>query len=296
MSENISQRESSVDMRAYLRRLGDEGVIYFRPNPGNAGDAMIAYATFQLFDELGLDYRLVEDGDFDPTGKIVVYGGGGNLIDGQVVARLFLETCHASAKKLVLLPHTVQGHADLLGAMGGNVDLFAREEVSYDHMVRVATSANVMIADDMVFGLNLESLKKDHPERPLCCVSIKWCLRRCFFWLREFLRRTWLGVLVIDCFRADIEKTEIKRPYWNADLSKLFKCGGHEPALAATASWMIFEQMGHYEEVRTNRLHLAIAGALLGMRVKFYANNYYKCRAVYDYSMKNRFPNVEWVE
>ena len=62
MAINIDQWESRVDMRAYLRRLGEEGVIYFKPNPGNAGDAMIAHATYQLFNELGLDYRLIGSG------------------------------------------------------------------------------------------------------------------------------------------------------------------------------------------------------------------------------------------
>lgn len=296
MAINIDQWESRVDMRAYLRRLGEEGVIYFKPNPGNAGDAMIAHATYQLFNELGLDYRLIGSGVFDPKGKIVVYGGGGNLIEGQVVARSFLEAWHSSAKKLVMLPHTVQGHADLLCSMGKNVDLFAREKISYDHMIQVVTHANVMIADDMAFGLDVSSLKQADSKNLSCCFSIKRCLRKRFFWFREAIRRSWFGVMEIGCFRTDCEKTQIKKPYWNADLSKLFKCGEHQPALAASASRMIFEQLAHYEELKTNRLHLAIAGALLGMRVKFHANSYYKCRAVYDYSMRNQFPNVEWIE
>jgi hypothetical protein len=44
-----------------------------------------------------------------------------------------------------------------------------------------------------------------------------------------------------------------------------------------------------------NRLHLGIAGPLLCKKVNLYANNYYKGRAVYDYPMRHRFPNVRWV-
>jgi exopolysaccharide biosynthesis predicted pyruvyltransferase EpsI len=53
--------------------------------------------------------------------------------------------------------------------------------------------------------------------------------------------------------------------------------------------------MRQWDEIKTNRLHLGIAGALLGEKVKFYGNNYYKCKAIYQYSMKNRFPNVQWI-
>ena len=76
---------------------------------------------------------------------------------------------------------------------------------------------------------------------------------------------------------------------------KLFKCGTATSEQAEIATRMMFEFLTRYDEVRTNRLHIAIAGALLGKRVKFYPNSYYKCEAVYRYSMKDRFPNVQWM-
>ena len=42
-------------------------------------------------------------------------------------------------------------------------------------------------------------------------------------------------------------------------------------------------------------LHLAIAGALLGKPVECYPNSYFKNEAVYHFSMKDRFPNVQWM-
>jgi exopolysaccharide biosynthesis predicted pyruvyltransferase EpsI len=53
--------------------------------------------------------------------------------------------------------------------------------------------------------------------------------------------------------------------------------------------------MRKFEEIRTDRLHVAIAGAVLGKSVKFHPNNYFKCRAVFEYSMAHRFSTVEWV-
>ena len=67
-----------LDLRSYLRALGPE-VVHFHPNPGNGGDALIALATLQLFDECGVRYRIWRDGD-ETAGETIVYGGGGNLV------------------------------------------------------------------------------------------------------------------------------------------------------------------------------------------------------------------------
>ena len=50
-----------------------------------------------------------------------------------------------------------------------------------------------------------------------------------------------------------------------------------------------------YEQVNTDRLHIAIAATLLGKKVKLFPNSYYKNRAVFEYSLK-RFSNVSFVE
>ena len=47
-----------VDIRNYLSNFINQKV-YFVPNPGNAGDAFIAYSTFYLFDELGINLSLI---------------------------------------------------------------------------------------------------------------------------------------------------------------------------------------------------------------------------------------------
>jgi hypothetical protein len=111
--------------------------------------------------------------------------------------------------------------------------------------------------------------------------------------LLEKGRRRLFGHRVLHCFRTDNEHTSIPLPFWNADLSELFKCGGQTSGLACRATRMIIRSFSHYDEIQTNRLHLAVAGALLGKRVRFHANSYHKCRSVYDFSIKERFPNVQ---
>lgn len=46
--------------------------------------------------------------------------------------------------------------------------------------------------------------------------------------------------------------------------------------------------------MRTDRLHVAIAGALLGKSVELHANSYFKNRAVYQFSLRS-FPSVRFV-
>ncbi|MBI9020575.1 MAG: polysaccharide pyruvyl transferase family protein [Verrucomicrobia bacterium] len=282
-------------MKTYLKALAGQGELVYCPNAGNAGDSLIAHATFQLFERLGIHFELYDEARFDPAGKILIYGGGGSLVPEYVAARQFVERYHQSVKRLVILPHTISGHADLLAALGPNVDIFTREEVSFEYVANCAPHANVFLADDLALGLNVTDLLFPDYRLPYWRIPLKRVVRRDALLLREALCRAYGKSCVLNCFRTDKERTDVGRPSGNADLSKLFKCGTQTPKQALCATQMVFRFMNHYEEVRTNRLHLAIAGALLGKAVEFYPNSYYKCEAVYNFSMKDRFPNVKWM-
>mgnify|MGYP006982066799 FL=1 len=72
----------------------------------------------------------------------------------------------------------------------------------------------------------------------------------------------------------------------NFDLSRL---GDGDYAFADP----LFNILNNFNVVCTDRLHLAIASAMLGRKVKLVPGNYAK--DVYLSSLKNRFPNVELV-
>lgn len=296
LQSDATARQGVLEMADYLRQLASEGELHYLPNPGNAGDSMIACATYQLFEQEQIAYRVVDPSRFDSSGKIVLYGGGGGLVEGGLVARNFIEKHYQRAKRLVLLPHTVRGHEDLLGRLGPNVDLIARELVSYEHMKREAPNARVLLSHDLAFQLDVDALIAKPMPGWVGSISPKRRLRRRWFMTRELIRRRMFGANSLDCLREDKERTAEQLPVWNADISKLFKHGVDTPLKAAKASRMIFDQIVKYGELRTNRLHLAIAGALLGKRVFFQANNNAKCRSVYEFSMRDQFPEVVWVE
>ncbi len=89
---------------------------------------------------------------------MLVYGGGGNLIPSYNDARNFIKKYHEKVHALVVLPHTINGHADLLSRLGSNVHIFCREDVSYDYVYRQADHANVYRFDDIALQLNIKDL------------------------------------------------------------------------------------------------------------------------------------------
>jgi len=102
------------------------------------------------------------------------------------------------------------------------------------------------------------------------------------------------GNHVLNCFRTGPEATDIRLPADNLDLSKIYAYGTRSEKQIRYACYRLLGFVNLYDEIRTNRLHLGIGGALLGKRVKLFPNNYWKCEAIFNHSIKGRFNNVEW--
>lgn len=288
-----------INIHNYLAALQSEvdgGVVAYCPNHGNAGDALIAQATFQAFQACGLPYQLIDPQRFTPQDEVIIYGGGGNLCRYYSDARTFIQRIHRSVRKLIILPHTIEGNEDLLAALGRNVDIICREVVSYQHVQRHVTQANVYLADDMAFALQTKAVLRARLRRPWHHL-LPGAPRNDRVAIQAYLR-TWWAVRrtgVLHAFRIDCEATERQTPKHNYDLSSAFAYGTASTYPILRASVQLLRLVGTCRQLQTDRLHVAIAGALLGREVFFYANNYYKNQAVYDLSMAPRFPYVHWM-
>jgi exopolysaccharide biosynthesis predicted pyruvyltransferase EpsI len=289
----------------YLRSLPQDNKIYFFANPGSAGDSMIAQSTYQLFGRLGLDYCIVDRSRaFDPTGKFMMYGGGGNLVEYYTTARKLIQKYYPFVEKLVILPHTIDANESLLGEFRANADIICREPVSYAHVRKYAPRANVMLMDDLAFSLDANSilqsgsgLRSFIEDRSLR----KWMLRDLLLGVLLPIRQLpgkfskrgdWK---TLNSFRKDLESSHRFLPPDNVDLATLFGYGTNSEQIAFYVTCRILKTINRYRTVRTDRLHVCIAAALLGKTVEFYSNNYYKCEAIYQFSMKDKFPNVHWM-
>jgi len=292
-------KESPI--RSYLSSLPRSEKIWYFPNPGNAGDALIALATYQVFHELGIDYSIVSTSQsFDPAGRIMVYGGGGNLVNYYHTARHLIQEYYPRLARLVILPHTIHGNEDLLTGFRDNVDVICREPTSFAHLKEYAPLANVYLMDDMAFNLDVAGLLAGGGFAQ-DLVPFSWKLRDGLFsallplrlvFGRRF-RRGRRGSL--DTFRKDIESSGRFPPDASVDLAILFSHGVDSEAVARYVARRLLKVLDRYQTIRTDRLHICIAAAMLGKQVEFFANSYSKCEDVYQYSIKGRFPNVHWM-
>ena len=243
--------------------------IKYIPNPGNAGDSVIAYSTFQLFRQLNLNVSVYHRETHFAEEDVLVYGGGGNLVPQYHDLEQFLIS-NRHVRKLIVLPHTVWGHQELISSLSSNVFIFAREKVSYDHLISNSRfPENHCMAHDMAFmmkGLNAVNATSQ------------------------------LGAL--NAFRIDVEKTDIQLPENNIDLSVALAtphCTSLPKQILQATRKMIYV-IAHSSSVSTNRIHVAILASLLNKKTRLYPNSYFKNKAIYNFSIKGRFPLTSFVD
>ncbi len=85
-------------------------------------------------------------------------------------------------------------------------------------------------------------------------------------------------------FRTDVERSEYLLPENNTDLSAE---GTHK-----SDPEVFFDRVGEFEVIHTNRLHVGVAGALLGREVHLYPNNNLKVKSIFECSLR---PFYEYV-
>lgn len=272
--------------------------ILFVPNPGNAGDSVIACAEYQLFDRLGIDYQVISQdiSCSDTRDEIVFYGGGGNLAEPYLNARDFIAWHHRGVKRLIVLPHTVVAYPELISSLGSNVDLICREQLSYDYVSRLVSGANVHLMDDVAFSLDIKSLlakigvdASAWLNRPLR--SAKRSVRVILHSIRNMRRRK-----TLNSFRGDVEGTGRSGAAANFDVSQMLAADTMSAMDSTLTARSVVKFISRFDVVRTDRLHVCIVSLLLGKEVHFFDNSYGKNRAVYEHSMHGRYPGLKWCD
>ncbi|WP_372922775.1 polysaccharide pyruvyl transferase family protein [Roseovarius sp.] len=300
-----------LDIHDLLRSL-ESGTFYYAPNPGNAGDGLIAQATLQLFRRHSLNWVHLRDpweAATLPSGKTVVLGGGGHMCHHWNGFATLASRIQGRAKRLVILPHTIEGNDGILADFGSNVDFVCREGMSYQHVAaRVGAGCRVHLSDDMALHLDVEAALR---RNLAAWLMAKWGFKRSR--VGKHLRRLrhefqygtvqrWLGqrdgVSVLNCFRTDKESAGWDMPKDNFDASAFFSSadGRYGEADAIQSGGALVRYINQFSIVNTDRLHVGIAGALLGKRVNLHVNDYFKIKAVYETSIRQRFPNVVLIE
>lgn len=286
----------------YLNTYSND-LVYYCPNPGNGGDAIIAYSTYQIFNELGIKYKIARLGD-NLKNKIVIYGGGGQLVKLYDSYGLrFIRRYHNVAKKLIILPHTINLHKKYIEVFNQNIDIICRESTSYDYVKQINTKINVYLMNDMAFNIDIYKTFSDAMritniiqfDLHYFSQSNKYRIGKLARYIKNMLINNSDMKGVLNCFRIDQERSNIKIPRDNFDISNKFGILTFTPNIALRITYLLLKYLNKFEVINTNRLHMGIGGALLGKQVNFYPNSYWKNEAVYFYSLKNHYPNVNWM-
>ncbi|ELN2738054.1 polysaccharide pyruvyl transferase family protein [Pluralibacter gergoviae] len=241
----------------------------YKANPGNAGDGVIASGTYDFFERNAIEYEPYRNNqNYNANEDILIFGGGGNLIEGLYSeGRDFILEQIPNFHKVIIMPSTIKGYESLFQENKDKLIVFCREKTTFNYIQSLGymVNDNVYITDDMAFYLDLNkylSLKKESKEYVNCYRTDSESLTSVYRENNHDISLTWNG------------------DYWDNEF------------LARNSTRCMVTFLEEFKSVNTDRLHVAILASLLGKEVNFYPNSYYKNKAVYDYSLLNRYPKT----
>jgi exopolysaccharide biosynthesis predicted pyruvyltransferase EpsI len=266
--------------------------LHYVPNAGNAGDALIATGSWQLFDDLGLSPVLTRASELGP-GDIAIYAGGGNLVTEYQDCARFLERClRSGVRRALVLPQTVRGHEPLLQRLDQRFTIACRESESLDRVRQTGTHAKLIFAPDLALRIDVPRLLRRCQELPARAqlmkdLTLSRRLPAYLKWRSRLLRLAMECRSTMHIIRTDAEAVAGVEGQARWDVSGLYwsEFTSRSEVEFVTRDLLLFVQSAR--EVVTNRLHAGVAAALVGRRVTYTDNSYGKIRAVYNSSLKS---------
>jgi exopolysaccharide biosynthesis predicted pyruvyltransferase EpsI len=279
-------RSLRADIERFLAEFRGTPILFF-PNPGNAGDSLIAVATLEAFARNGVDATVIGL-DAAVEGRLVLLGGGGNLIPLYPQIAEAIGRFAGRARRLVLLPHTIRGNEAALQRLDTTCTIFCRDEPSVGHVRAVRPDLDVRLSHDMAFHIDAGKFLAD--EALTARAAPLWRAALTKHGIDETKLRDPRGV---NLCRLDAE-SRLRPPRSDMDISHAFTFGTG-PAEARLGAWCLLKTISVARLIVTDRLHVAIGAALLGVPCRFHDNSYGKNEAVYRQSIAGRFSTVRFV-
>ena len=293
-----------------------EHFVYF-PNPGNLGDELIAVATLQQFDKLGLSYEIYNEEKQYPEGFTLVYGGGGGMIPDwgflPTIEKAFMTPGLARG---VILPHSLRDCDSLLQRFDERFTIFCREQKSWEYCRSVNQKASIYLADDMGCLLNpnmIPTQKSLHAKLPKPGL-LSWGFSLIFGnrrskvrILHRYYRKTYhrlnrhakerttllpdgrkLGMMM----RRDSEAVSgclppLLQALPTVDASRYGGANCRWPLFNLLGVRQFLDTISKFDIIVTDRLHASIAAAHLGKEVVMIDNSYGKLSGVWQQSLQH---------
>lgn len=262
------------------------------PFKGNLGDALIAAGAVTAFARAGVSLS-VYDGKQDRADRPVMIAGGGNLVPYyHDVERVLRHLLTSSVAKVVVLPQTIAGHDQLLAGLDQRFHIFCRDRVSFAH-VRTLHRHFVAMDHDMATHIDPELLFADYEKLvSRADVRILRAIERITTRATEHSRRNRRRGRLL---REDVESARGRSQGENLDISGLCISAWANPDLVRLLAATFLRAISMFDEIETDRLHVAIAGGLLGIPVLFHPNSYHKNKSVHEFTISRFYPSVRMV-
>ena len=285
-------RDAFESLVTHLKTLGR---FLFRPNSGNGGDSIIALACMEMFDANGLDWDVYTSKGYG-TCKSVVYSGGATFPQYSPLAD-FIAAHDADLESFTLMPHSFEGHEQLLANMDERYHLFAREKTTYGYLEKVTKGAKIYLSHDAAFSLDVESLNLPGslpvflPGQPIN-FDLQWLFKQ--MTLRSYLSG---GARKCLFFRTDSEASGAHNDVkGSVDLSRLIKVKmitRKQVTGIAVAFLSVIEKCKH---IKTDRLHVGIGAGLCGVPCDLYPGVNFKISSIYEHSGEDFISGVKMMD
>lgn len=234
-------------------------------NRGNRGDGVIHLGGRQFLSHIGIAHREFRETDdlSAMNGDVLLVYGAGALSRGTHTLPKILPVIARRFQEVVILPSsfdvTEPRVRDFAETWDNKYSVFCRELVSFDALRRIGAKPKVLlVGHDLAFHADLS----------------------------EWARRPARGRAGL--FRRDNEAAYGRLP---RDLDAVDDASygtDREPE-------RLLDYVARFAEIHTDRCHGAITGAMMGRRVFFYRNNYFKNQAIYHHSLSG-MGNVRFVQ
>jgi glycosyltransferase involved in cell wall biosynthesis len=276
----LQVRKISLSDFQILKELDRLGEFSYIPNSGNMGDMLIASATMQWLDNNSLKWNRLSKGEIPEN---LVYGGGGAWTKEWINDLSPIMDLMKKCKRVVILPSSFDNVPEFIDILDERFVVFCREEKSFNYLKSQNTEAKILLDHDMALRLLKVPDKSKNINKKLKRKANK-------------LNRKLLNLPKdINLFRLDNEsKYKFKSDFDLSDALGWFSCYETRETIDFVAYQML-RSVELFTSIRTDRLHVGIAGILTGKEVKLYDNSYGKVKNVYYNSLRN-LPYVEYKE
>ena len=258
---------NQIDVSQFLKKFNDVRFLYI-PTEGTNSHCCIAKGLFEIVQKTNLHIKL---GNIEEkySQRFILCTGGYSLLQSETKMREFIERNLYAQNVFILLPQSIEDIDETIVKFHQNVFIICRDKVSYDYCrQRCFFKENIMLAHDLAFSISdIEKYK----ER---------------------------GFGTLYAFQTKYPPKNFKIPPNNVDISSIFLKPNNTstPSIITEAYELMRNVVSDYETIYTNSLHVAILGARLGKEVHFYSSYSSKNKNVYEYSLKDKYPNVKFIE